>query len=100
MAEHLALVITRRLKALLLDATRAEGNVEIGRITPINEVDAIDIIVGPDSPTTAVGYSTTSDIDSLARFYIDLHTRTSENQERERSATSCCSQIPRSACRS
>lgn len=75
MAEHLGLQTLKRVKALLVDQTRAKANVEVGRITNVRDVDAIDILVGPASPTSQFGFSTTGNIDAVHRFWIDLHTR-------------------------
>lgn len=79
--EHRALTALRWLEGhLKAAATRAGDNVEIGRTSAIGdsltENDTIDINIGPDSPLTNLGTENLYFIDSIQRVFVDLHTRT------------------------
>lgn len=61
--------------------TFAGGNVQLGRVSRIEEGAAIDIWAGPDDPINEFGTDNTNTIDSVQRVYIDLHVRAPEHPE-------------------
>jgi len=82
MAEHRALQVLRAIQSVLVAAnTRAGANVEIGRTSNIDDGDAIDLNVGPDSAVSPYGTDVIGFIDSVQTVYVDLHTRSIEHQE-------------------